>query len=451
MDPKEYEILSTIGRGTCSKVYKALCKQNNQIISIKIINLEEYPLSLEVIQKQTAFWSCSKHPNILKYYGSFVVGSNIWILSEYMACGSLHDILRFGYGSGIKDEKIVSYIAQQICNALCYFHQNREIHRDIRSGNILVNSRGEIKLSDFGLATSLIQRGKERSAAISMYGEVCYMAPEILKQNEGYTHKTDIWSLGLVLIEIVSGKMPYDGMKFMESMVQIISKDPPKLPKEGHSSALVDFVDQCLKIDPSKRASAEELMEHKFLKLSTGPSPLITTIISQLAPQEQRYAMLYGSLDEEENAAKHDRETFEFTFNEPKTQTQTQEKKDNNKAEEKIVKEEAKDAKKEEANKVEEVKIVKEAQNTPANEEKPENKEPAKESPQPERQIKKIGRFSIHREQSSSPGVDTMRRDIRKLHFEILHVERESQRIKNKVNELSDLIHQYAEKHQNPQ
>ena len=298
-DPKQYELTEVIGRGTCSRIYKALCKTNSQIIVIKIIDLEEYPLTLETITKQTAFWSTAHHPNIVGYYGSFVVGSNLWILSEYMAGGSLFDILKFGYGSGIKDESIIAYIASQVVTALAYLHENKEIHRDIRSGNILINSHGEVKISDFGMATSLIQEGKKRSAAISMYGDACYMAPEILTENKGYTPKTDIWSFGLVIIELVTGKMPYDGMKFMESMLQIISKEPPKLAKEGHSSLIVDFVDRCLRTDPTKRASAEELREHKFLKLSKGPGPIITTILSKLPPLEQRYHLLYGDPKEE--------------------------------------------------------------------------------------------------------------------------------------------------------
>ena len=316
MDPKEYKLLDIIGRGTCSKVYRAQCISNQQIIVIKIIELEEYPLSIETIIKQTAFWSICQHPNVVSYYGSFVVGSDLWILSEYLSGGSLFDILKFGYGSGIKDEGIIAYIASQIVHALDFLHENKEIHRDIRSGNILINSHGEVKISDFGMATSLIQNGKKKSAAISMYGDACYMAPEILTQNQGYTPKTDIWSFGLVVIEMVTGKMPYDGMKFMESMLQIISKDPPKISKVGHSSLLVDFVDQCMKQDPEKRASAKTLLEHKFLKLSKGPGPVITTILSKLPPLEQRYKLLYASKTEEEAPHTHPNQpVIEWQFN----------------------------------------------------------------------------------------------------------------------------------------
>lgn len=313
-DPKQYDILSIIGRGTCSRVYKARCKTNNVIIAIKIINLDEYPLSIETIQKQTKFWSKCDHPNVVKYYGSFTNGPDLWILTELMAAGSMYDILKFGYGNGFKDETIIASIATDLVNAIVYLHSNHEIHRDIRSGNILFNAHGQAKLSDFGLATSLIQNGQKRSAALSMYGDACYMAPEMLTSNCGYTEKTDIWGLGLVIIELATGKMPYAGMKLMESMANIITKAPPALSKDRHSALICDFVSQCLNVNPKKRASAEELLEHKFLKTSRGSAAIATTILSQLAPLEQRYKILYENKADQKMQKEKSVEKMSFDF-----------------------------------------------------------------------------------------------------------------------------------------
>lgn len=295
-------------------VYKARCKTNNAIIAIKVINLDEYPLSIEMIQRQTTFWSKCDHPNIVKYYGSFTNGPDLWILTELMAAGSMYDILKFGYGGGFKDESIIASIASDVVNAIAYLHSNHEIHRDIRSGNILFNARGQAKLSDFGLATSLIQNGQKKSAAISMYGDACYMAPEMLTSNSGYTEKTDIWGLGLVIIELATGKMPYAGMKFMESMANIITKDPPSLSKDRHSSQICDFVNQCMNMNPKKRASAEDLLEHKFLKTSRGSGAIATTVLSQLAPLEQRYKFLYENKTEQKVPREKSVERMQFDF-----------------------------------------------------------------------------------------------------------------------------------------
>ncbi|EAX90017.1 protein kinase, putative [Trichomonas vaginalis G3] len=198
--------------------------------------------------------------------------------------------------------------------ALLYLHSNHEIHRDIRSGNILFNAHGQAKLSDFGLATSLIQNGQKRSAAVSMYGDACYMAPEMLTNNTGYTEKTDIWGLGLVLIELATGKMPYAGMKFMESMASIITKEPPTLSKDKHSSLICDFVNLCLNTNPKKRASAEDLADHKFPKTSRGSGAIATTILSQLAPLEQRYKILYENKTEQKMQKEKSFEKMEFDF-----------------------------------------------------------------------------------------------------------------------------------------
>ena len=456
-NPNAYTLTEVIGRGTCSRIYKALCKTNSQVIVIKIIELEEYPLSLETITKQTAFWSTAQHPNIVGYYGSFIVGSNLWILSEYMAGGSLFDILKFGYGSGIKDESIIAYIAQQVVTALDYLHENKEIHRDIRSGNILINSHGEVKLSDFGMATSLIQEGRKRSAAISMYGDACYMAPEILTDNKGYTPKTDIWSFGLVIIELVTGKMPYDGMKFMESMLQIISKEPPKLSKEGHSSLLVDFVDRCLKTDPSKRASAAELREHKFLKMSKGPGPVITTILSKLPPLEQRYNLLYGDpKDEIQEEVVPKKPEFQWTFDDqppPQKQPEKQPQQPQ-----------------QQQSKLEELLFGSSQQQDNNNESKSKQRTPITFSGKPRPKVEetnptnldvqnpgpvqKVGRFSIQRNpsmnalNSEEELVKNMQFEIKQLKHTLNDLETENKEIKDKISQITDVIKQYTANHQ---
>lgn len=294
LDHTKYRLVSIIGRGTYSKVYKAICTDNGLTVVVKIIDLEEYPLSLETIMKQTAFWSKCAHKNIVSYFGSFVNGSQLWILTEFMFGGSVSDILKLGYGQGIKDESIVAAIIRSVVRGLRYFHRNKEIHRDVRSGNILISQTGIVKISDFGLATSLIQGGRKKIEAISVYGDACYMAPEILNSDAGYSEKTDIWSLGLTVIELATGKMPYEGKKFMESMVLILSENPPELPKEGYSAAIRDFVSCCLRINPEKRATASELMNHKFLKNAGGNEAIANSIIGQMVSIEERFKLIHG-------------------------------------------------------------------------------------------------------------------------------------------------------------
>ncbi|EAY05993.1 STE family protein kinase [Trichomonas vaginalis G3] len=286
--PEQYEILHQVGRGMYSNVYEAKCLANQQTLCVKIINLEDFPYPLENIQKQTSMWSKSSDPNIVQYYGSFVTGAQVWILTEFMDAGSLEDILKYGYPRGIKDELACANIINGFLKALDYFHRCHQIHRNVKSCNVLLNSKGEAKLSDFGLATSLIQGGVRKQACLSMFGDACYMSPEILKNGEGYTCKSDIWSFGLTVIEIATGKMPYQGMKFMESIVNIMEKEAPELPAE-FSAPFRDFVKRCLTMDPQKRATSEELLNHRFLKNADEGLQNTLGIINLLPPLHERY------------------------------------------------------------------------------------------------------------------------------------------------------------------
>ncbi|KAK8875479.1 hypothetical protein M9Y10_005645 [Tritrichomonas musculus] len=285
LSTSNYELLHLVGVGTYSRVYESNCRDNNQVIAVKQINLEEFPLELETIQRQTAFWSKCEHPNVVKYYASFIDGSTLWILNEYMGAGSLKDIIKLNYQNGFKNEQLIAALLAQVVMGVKFFHDNHEIHRDIRTNNILVNSEGFVKLGDFGLATSLVKGGTRQGSTLSLFGEECYMAPEVLRNENGYSEKTDIWSLGLTAIELGTGKMPYAGMKFMESLVQIIDHDPPSLPdSKEYSAAYKDFVKQCLNSDPSKRATAAELLNHRFIRQYTGSN--VTSAANLLANSE---------------------------------------------------------------------------------------------------------------------------------------------------------------------
>lgn len=288
LDSESYELIHQVGRGMYSDVYEAKCLANQETVCVKIINLEDFPYPLESLQKQTAMWSRSSDPNIVQYYGSFVSGAQVWILTEFMDAGSLEDIIKYGYKRGIKDELACAHIINGFLKALDYFHKCHQIHRNVKACNVLINSKGDAKLSDFGLATSLIQGGVRKQACLSMFGDACYMSPEILKNGEGYTTKSDVWSLGLTVIEIATGTMPYAGMKFMESIVNIMEKEAPELPAE-FSSTFRDFVKRCLVMDPEKRASVEELLGHRFLKNADEGLANTLQMLKMLPPLHERF------------------------------------------------------------------------------------------------------------------------------------------------------------------
>lgn len=294
LSTSNYELLHLVGVGTYSRVYESNCRDNNQVIAVKQINLEEFPLELETIQRQTAFWSKCEHPNVVKYYASFIDGSTLWILNEYMGAGSLKDIIKLNYQNGFKNEQLIAALLAQVVMGVKFFHDNHEIHRDIRTNNILVNSEGFVKLGDFGLATSLVKGGTRQGSTLSLFGEECYMAPEVLRNENGYSEKTDIWSLGLTAIELGTGKMPYAGMKFMESLAKIINSDPPCLPETGNFSLQYrEFVKLCMIKQVSKRASSKDLLNSKFIKfVAKGPEIVQRIIMSSLPSVADMYKQI---------------------------------------------------------------------------------------------------------------------------------------------------------------
>ena len=294
LDETQYELLHLIGTSTNTKVYEARCIANNQMVAIKQINLQEYPLDLKTIQDQTSPWLNCSHPNIVKFHGLFVVENIVWMIMELLSHGSIKQILKFAYSHGFHDEVLIATILSQVVNGLKYLHDNKLYHHDLRSSKILINSDGVVKLTEIGLSTSIATSYSKRSKTLSLFGEECYSAPEVLKNDNDYTQKSDIWSLGLFAIELGTGKMPYAGMKFMESLAKIINSDPPCLPETGNFSLQYrEFVKLCMIKQVSKRASSKDLLNSKFIKfVAKGPEIVQRIIMSSLPSVADMYKQI---------------------------------------------------------------------------------------------------------------------------------------------------------------
>lgn len=141
-------------------------------------------------------------------------------------------------------------------------HQRHIIHRDIKSDNILVDKQGQVKLADFGYSAQLTS---ERDARSSKVGTVCWMAPELIKGERRYDTKIDIWSYGIFAMELANGDPPYISEPQHRVIMNILKKNPPPLEQQW-SSTFQDFVSKTLIKDPKQRWSAEQLLEHEFLR-----------------------------------------------------------------------------------------------------------------------------------------------------------------------------------------
>ena len=268
----EYELQETIGVGANSKTIKAICKTNNKLVAIKLFDLRKKTLQFETIANKLSFWEKCHHPNVVEFYTILQHESQLWIITEFVSYGSIDAALKYlspNEVSGFKDETLIASILSAVLQGLIAFHSQKEFHSDLRASNILLSDKGVIKVDDFGLSTTLIQGGSRHGSTFSIFGDSCYMAPEVLK-TQSYSEKCDIWGLGLAAFELATGQMPYSNLKFMEGVVQIVDHPPPKLP-ETFSPEFRSFVSSCLIQNPQKRPSAFELINHPFILRSKGP------------------------------------------------------------------------------------------------------------------------------------------------------------------------------------
>ena len=252
----DYIRQSVIGRGSFGIVYQAINQRTNQVVALKEIDLEQSVDDLTEIQKEIDMLRASESKYVVGYYGSFLLGSKLCILMEYMGCGSVSDII------AIKKlpESLISIILQRVLKGLNFLHLRRKFHRDIKAANILLNLEGDVKLADLGVASSL----ESRTKSFSFVGTPYWMAPEIITE-QGHNQKCDIWSLGITAIEIATGLPPYSDLPYSRALHLIPNSDPPVL--EGNfSPEFKDFVSQCLIREPEQRPSAEMLLSHPFIK-----------------------------------------------------------------------------------------------------------------------------------------------------------------------------------------
>ncbi|KAK7915736.1 hypothetical protein WMY93_011497 [Mugilogobius chulae] len=248
-----FDVLEKLGEGSYGCVHKANYKETGEIVAIKQVPVESD--LQEIIKEISIMQQCNS-----ELQNPFLLA---WLKDVSSLCVQLA-------------EEEIATILQSTLKGLEYLHFMRKIHRDIKAGNILLNSEGQAKLADFGVAGQLTDTMAKRNTVI---GTPFWMAPEVI-QEIGYNCVADIWSLGITAIEMAEGKPPYADIHPMRAIFMIPTNPPPTFRNPDlWSSSFQDFVKQCLVKNPENRATATQLLQHPFIK-SAKPNSILRALIT---------------------------------------------------------------------------------------------------------------------------------------------------------------------------
>lgn len=260
-----------IGEGSTGIVCIASDSDGNQV-AVKRMDLRKQQRR-ELLFNEVVIMRDYHHPNIVQMHDSFLVEDELWVVMEFLEGGALTDIVTHAR----MDEEQIATVCKQCLKALAYLHSQGVIHRDIKSDSILLGADGNVKLSDFGFCAQVSPELPKRK---SLVGTPYWMSPEVISRLP-YGPEVDIWSLGIMVMEMVDGEPPFFNEPPLQAMRRIRDMPPPKLKNpQKVTPRLQGFLEKMLVRDPAQRATAAELLHHPFLRQS-GPSDLLVPLMRQ--------------------------------------------------------------------------------------------------------------------------------------------------------------------------
>mmetsp|Transcript_4863 Transcript_4863/g.18220 ORF Transcript_4863/g.18220 Transcript_4863/m.18220 type:complete len:651 (-) Transcript_4863:82-2034(-) len=279
--PQDLERLSLLGEGSFGEVFLVRNKETSALHALKVMKLDNES-SAEQIMKEIDILHEADSKYIVRYDGYYLEKNCLSILMEYCAGGSLQEMMTALQRPFTEVE--VACCIRSLLKALQSLHKSKKIHRDIKSGNVLMNEEGRVKLADFGVSRELMNSS---SLARTVIGTPLWMAPDVI-EGKKYSFPADIWSVGITTIELAEGRPPLSNVPNMRALFLIPQRPPPTLAHpEQFSDDMNDFVAQCLQKNPNDRPTASALLKHSFLRKQAKKSKKVFTIL--LDEINQRY------------------------------------------------------------------------------------------------------------------------------------------------------------------
>nr|XP_027791866.1 serine/threonine-protein kinase PAK 2-like [Marmota flaviventris] len=281
-DPKtKYTRYEKIGQRFSGTVFIAIDVALGKKVMIKQIDLKKHSHK-ELILNELLVMKELKNPNIIHFLDSYLVGDDLFLVTEYLDGGPLTDVVT----ETCMDEAQIAAVCRECLQALEFLHANDVIHRNIKSDNILLGMEGSVKLNNFGFCAHLTP---EQNTCTGMLGTPYWMAPEMVL-GKAYGPKIDIWSLGIMAIEMLEGEPPYMKEYPIQALHLIATNGAPGLANtQKVSPAFLDFLNKCLEVEVDKRGSAKELLEHPFLNMAKPLTSLTPYILAAKEVLQKNY------------------------------------------------------------------------------------------------------------------------------------------------------------------
>ena len=267
---KKYKVLKLIGKGNYGKAFLVKNLEDDNLYVNKVIDMSHFSKDqLENALHEVEILKSLQHPNIIRCIDFFVEKNLLCLVTEYADLGDLSKIIKYQVLSGyfFAEEIILNWFVQ-LCFAIKYIHSRNILHRDLKLSNIFLTSKGNIKLGDFGIAKILSSKDELTKTLV---GTPYYLSPELCLKKP-YNHKSDIWSLGCILYEMMYLKHAFEAESIGELVLNILQGNYNTSINAGFSDGVMNLLKSILVINPKYRPSIEQILTktvlQKYIKIN---------------------------------------------------------------------------------------------------------------------------------------------------------------------------------------